>query len=312
MKVQTPYGVKEIKIIKSPHVINYQRRAGIIAAKWLAMSPYAKYQELLDQAQREYLAKIKELQLNFQRQLSQMRFQTYNEFLAWKRDMLNQLEQANKERAQQAAEMLFYKLIENGVPEIEAREVVLQYLMNVKPLAKFSNDEINAIASQLYENYMKNKKPEKTQVSQVTQPQQTTVSLSSGRSSRRHRTSKREVGHSKSESSYFPTTPSIVEIRGTSGRVIGYHDNIRKMSYMVPPSTKSQKEERKVSEKPAELKKVEKQLQQAISEAEKEAKQTAEVIGKAIASHPVVQLAIAVNNFANSVVNTIKSIFGWR
>jgi len=188
MQTQTPYGRRTVRIIRAPNVINLQKRGTLIATRWLASSPYAKYQEITDEMNREYLRKLGEYARQMQRWKMEMENYTTSQIKQLRQKYDEMLKEQLRTIATTYSDLLYMRLINLGINPNKAREIVLDFLTrSYVPMAQ---------ATEILSNLEKRYKPKV----QTTQP--STPSYSSG--------SSRRVSHSSHVSSVKPIYQDIV------------------------------------------------------------------------------------------------------
>jgi len=249
--VQTPYGRTVVKIIPAPNVINLRKRGSLIATRWLASSPYAKYQEIMDEMNREYLRKLGEYVRQMQRWKMEMENYTTSQIKQMKQRYDEMLRKQLRTMASSYSDLLYAKLINSGIDPNKAKEIVLDFLTrSYVPIAQ---------ATDILNNLEKRYKPKITQISQPPTP---SYSGGGGGGSRRRKTS------TSSGSTYTPTTSTPTDISSKiekvneaaekasktnykeistnvsgvyaivdkNGNIIGYDDTNRGICTITPPS----------------------------------------------------------------------------
>ena len=246
--VQTPYGRTVVKIIPAPNVINLRKRGSLIATRWLASSPYAKYQEIADEMNREYLRKLAEYSQQLKKWKMEMEDYTATQIKQLQQKYEDMLKEQIKSYATTYSDLLYMKLVNSGLSAEKAKEVVLDFL--TRSYVPFSR------ATDIVVNLEKKYAPKITP-----QPTPTVSSGGGGGSSRRRRSSGgsrrrrssysgstsiadiNKAAESASNTSYkeVPTTkPNVTAVVDESGKISCYHDYNRGISIPVTiPTTPS-------------------------------------------------------------------------
>jgi len=251
METQTPRGKRVVKIIRAPNVINLQKRGTLIATRWLASSPYAKYQEIMNEMNREYLRKLAEYSQQMKRWKMEMENYTATQIKQLKQKYDEMLKERLREYAKLNADLLFVQMVNSGVNTSKAKEIVLDFL--TRSYVPFS--EASDIVVRLEEKYKPKITPpapsptssysgggggggsrRKTSTSSGSTYTPTTPSTPTDISSKIEKVN--EAAEKASSTGYreVPTNvPGVTAVVDESGNITGYHDYVRGVCTIEPP-----------------------------------------------------------------------------
>ncbi len=119
--ISTPFGVKTIKVIKAPNVINKRRRTGMIVARFLATSPYAAIYDRMKQLELEKDRQLREM-------LRQMRLEMMKQQDYWtKRQKQLEWQQKIKEWLAQVAANAYINIYNTAISAGASSEEAHKY-----------------------------------------------------------------------------------------------------------------------------------------------------------------------------------------
>jgi len=193
------------------------KRHGILALRWLARSPYAAYQQQLDETQRSWMDRLFQLQSQYNAKLKELQLANYNERLQELRNFMTEWNKILGEIQSLKGQMQFQAQFP------EARSVNAALHERIRKLEKKANDFVDKIV-------------EEQAIPSIDEAAKDSIEKIESQTKKRKK---------KTYTYEIPTDYSgVSKIVDEAGNVVGYHDYGRQMSYGVgyEPKEETQKE----------------------------------------------------------------------